>query len=92
MVDFTQGKHSEFTLLEGTTLKYGPSGAEFIIDKSGAARTIVNNNYIFFGKVDAYIKSAPGQGIVSSFVLESDDLDEVDWVCSLQLLGELLID
>jgi beta-glucanase (GH16 family) len=25
------------------------------------------------------MKSAPGQGIVSSIVLQSDDLDEVDW-------------
>lgn len=27
------------------------------------------------------MKAAPGQGIVSSIVLESDDLDEIDWEC-----------
>lgn len=26
------------------------------------------------------MQAAPGTGIVSSIVLESDDLDEVDWV------------
>lgn len=26
------------------------------------------------------MKAAPGTGIVSSIVLESDDLDEIDWV------------
>jgi beta-glucanase (GH16 family) len=32
-----------------------------------------------FGRVDVSIKAAPGAGIVSSFVLQSDDLDEIDW-------------
>lgn len=32
-----------------------------------------------FGRVDLEIKAAPGTGIVSSAVLESDDLDEIDW-------------
>jgi beta-glucanase (GH16 family) len=29
------------------------------------------------------MRAAPGTGIVSSIVLESDDLDEIDWVCLL---------
>src|ERR1700712_1631028 len=32
-----------------------------------------------FGKVEVVAKAAPGAGIVSSFVLQSDDLDEIDW-------------
>lgn len=43
------------------------------------APTLNSNDYIFFGHVDVVMKAAAGQGIVSSFVLESDDLDEVDW-------------
>jgi len=31
-----------------------------------------------FGKVSVTMKAAPGTGIVSSFVLQSDDLDEID--------------
>lgn len=32
-----------------------------------------------FGHVEFVIKAAPGTGIVSSAVLQSDDLDEIDW-------------
>lgn len=32
-----------------------------------------------FGRVDFKLKPAPGKGIVSSAVLQSDDLDEIDW-------------
>lgn len=32
-----------------------------------------------FGKVDIELQAAPGAGIVSSFVLQSDTLDEIDW-------------
>ena len=32
-----------------------------------------------FGRVEAVIKAAPGAGIVSSCVLQSDVLDEIDW-------------
>lgn len=34
---------------------------------------------IFFGRIDIELKAAPGQGIVTSVVLESLDLDEIDW-------------
>jgi beta-glucanase (GH16 family) len=79
-VDFTKGASSEFNLAEGTTLTYdGTNGAQFTINKETDAPTITSNWYIFFGKVDVVLKAAPGQGIVSSFVMESDDLDEIDW-------------
>ena len=81
-VDFTAGESSEFTADDGTTMTYGTSGAEFILGTDGLAKTIVSNNYIFFGKVEVVVKAANGTGIVSSFVMESDDLDEIDWVSS----------
>ena len=36
-------------------------------------------DYIFFGTVTAVIEAAPGVGIVSAFILQSDCLDEIDW-------------
>ena len=33
-----------------------------------------------YGKVEAEIKGAAGKGIISSFYLQSDDLDEIDVV------------
>jgi beta-glucanase (GH16 family) len=62
-----------------TTVTYDSQGAQFRIATKGQAPTIQTNFYFFFGRVDVTMKPAPGQGIVSSIVLESDDLDEIDW-------------
>lgn len=64
-------------------LVYGTQGAEFTISKKGDAPTIQSNFYIFFGEVEVWMKAAPGQGVVSTIVLESDDLDEID----LEIIG-----
>lgn len=58
----------------------GGQGAEFTLAKKGDAPTIDTSNYFLFGKVEVVMKAAPGTGIVSSIVLESDALDEIDWV------------
>ncbi|KAL8904684.1 MAG: hypothetical protein Q9207_003103 [Kuettlingeria erythrocarpa] len=60
-------------------IEYGPSGAEFAMKFRGDSPTIQSNYYIFGGEVEVWMKAAPGQGVVSSIVLQSDDLDEVDW-------------
>lgn len=78
-IDFTQGASSDFSALPGTILNYGPDGVEFTITNEKQAPTADSNWYFFFGHAEVVMKAAPGQGIVSSFVLESDDLDEVDW-------------
>ena len=62
---------------------YGDQGAEFTIKQKGDAPTMQSNFYIFFGEVEVWMKAAPGQGVVSTIVLESDDLDEVD----LEIVG-----
>jgi beta-glucanase (GH16 family) len=56
----------------------GTNGAEFIITTSQAP-TISSEKYIMFGKVTVTTRASAGTGIVSSFILESDDLDEIDW-------------
>jgi beta-glucanase (GH16 family) len=63
-------------------MSYNDNGANFVIKKIGEAPTISSTKYIFFGKMSAVIRSAPGSGIVSSFILLSDDLDEIDleWI------------
>lgn len=64
----------------GGTVTYDPTdGAVFTIAQQGQAPLIQSNWYIMFGRVECVIKAASGRGIVSSFVLQSDDLDEVDW-------------
>ena len=61
------------------SLNYSSEGALFTINKEGDAPTIQTEGYVFFGYIEAKIKAASGTGIISSIVLESDDLDEVDW-------------
>jgi hypothetical protein len=63
------------------TINYASSGAEFVVEKPKDSPTIITDSYFFFGYAEARMKASAGVGIVSSFVLESDDLDEVDWVC-----------
>ena len=78
-IDFTKGESKHFFNLPGTVLKYTDQGAEFVIEKESNAPTIESNWNIFYGSVEVVMKAAHGQGIVSSFVLESSTLDEVDW-------------
>ncbi|KAK3117939.1 hypothetical protein LTR53_000231 [Teratosphaeriaceae sp. CCFEE 6253] len=79
--DFTQGSsaNASWSAAAYTFINYGSNGAEFTIAKEGQAPTVQTDFYIFFGRIDVKMKAAPGTGIVSSIVFESDDLDEIDW-------------
>ncbi|KAE8369521.1 concanavalin A-like lectin/glucanase domain-containing protein [Aspergillus caelatus] len=55
------------------------SGAEFSIKKKLDSPTLQSTFFIFFGIVESHVKMAKGGGIVSSVVLQSADLDEIDW-------------
>ncbi|ORY62625.1 family 16 glycosyl hydrolase [Pseudomassariella vexata] len=79
-VDFTKGENDVFKNAEGTTIDYDDElGAVFTINKETEAPTIASNKFIFFGKIDVVVRACTGQGVVTSFVLQSDDLDEIDW-------------
>jgi hypothetical protein len=76
-IDFASGPSDSFTPQGNPT--YDASGASFTVAKSGDAPQLNSKWYIMFGHVDFVIKAAPGRGIVSSAVLQSDTLDEIDW-------------
>ncbi|KAL8709882.1 MAG: hypothetical protein Q9220_005498 [cf. Caloplaca sp. 1 TL-2023] len=80
-VDFTtlDTVPSEWTIAAYENVTCGPQGAEFAFSKRYDAPTMWTNFKFFFGRVEMVVKAAPGTGIVSSMVLLSDDLDEVDW-------------
>lgn len=61
------------------SIDYTDDGAEFTIHKEKESTLLQSNFYIFFGVVESWVKMAKGAGIISSVVLESDDLDEIDW-------------
>jgi beta-glucanase (GH16 family) len=54
-------------------------GAVYTIAQEGNAPTVTSSKYILFGKIDVTVRASTGTGIVTSFVLQSDDLDEIDW-------------
>jgi len=78
--DFTQSNALDKWTTTAGTVNTGSNGAEFTINKRGDAPTIETDFYILFGEISITMKAAPGTGIVSSLVFESDDLDEIDWV------------
>lgn len=79
-IDFTKSTMSNkvWNVTAGK-IDYGDDGAEFAINKRGDSPTVQTNFYLFFGQVEVITKVASGQGIVSSVVLQSEDLDEIDW-------------
>jgi hypothetical protein len=75
-IDFKSASDS-FTTQGNPT--YGKDGVSFTVARSGDSPQLISKWYIMFGKVEIAAKAAPGAGIVSSFVLQSDTLDEIDW-------------
>ncbi|KAF4973617.1 hypothetical protein FSARC_157 [Fusarium sarcochroum] len=77
--DFANGECSAFKVTSTAGIDYDKKGAKFTIKKETHAPTIATGKYIFYGRVDVEAQAAPGQGIVTSIVLQSDTLDEIDW-------------
>lgn len=75
-VDFRKGAVNSFAA--SGTPSYGDDGVSFAVARGGDAPQLNSLFYIMFGHVELTVKAAPGAGIVSSLVLESDDLDEID--------------
>ncbi|KAJ5552109.1 concanavalin A-like lectin/glucanase [Penicillium frequentans] len=77
--DFTKSSDLAKWNTTAGTVTASEEGAKFTISQEGDAPTIETEYYIFFGEVSITMKGASGTGIVSSAILESDDLDEIDW-------------
>lgn len=81
-VDFTKGASSEFTA-SYDVITYESDGIHLTVQEKGNAPLLVSNWYIMFGRFEIVFQSATGTGMVSSAIMQSDDLDEIDW----ELLG-----
>ena len=79
--NFTQQTVTDATIWNATSgvVDYNGEGGAFSVRRRFDSPTIQSNFYLFFGTVEVIMKAASGQGIISSIVLESDDLDEIDW-------------
>ncbi|PSR83186.1 concanavalin A-like lectin/glucanase domain-containing protein [Coniella lustricola] len=78
-VDFREGASSDWSMTYQNATYDATNGAAFTITASGDAPTMQSDFYVFFGEVTVRMKTSAGTGIVSTAILESDDLDEVDW-------------
>lgn len=76
-VDFKKGGVDSFVDVGGPA--YSSDGVSLTVDTSGDSPQLASRFYIMFGKVSITMKAAPGAGIVSSLVLQSDTLDEIDF-------------
>jgi beta-glucanase (GH16 family) len=54
-------------------------GATFTIERSGDAPMVQSKFYMLFGRLEVIMKAATGKGIISSAILQSEALDEIDW-------------
>ncbi|QPH01692.1 hypothetical protein C2857_005895 [Epichloe festucae Fl1] len=75
-VDFRRGAVNSFAASGSPS--YNQDGVSFSVARAGDAPQLQSLFSIMFGRVEMTVKAAPGAGIVSSLVLESDDLDEID--------------
>jgi len=77
--DFTQASNASTWDVEAGVPTYEQDGAILTISKQKESPTLTSQFYIMFGIVEVHMKASRGQGIVSSIVMESKDLDEIDW-------------
>ncbi|KAL1957102.1 hypothetical protein VTO42DRAFT_6360 [Malbranchea cinnamomea] len=78
--DFTQGVEPQgWSSSSGSITSDRNNGAALTISGQGDSPTLQSSFYIMFGRVEFDLRAAPGVGIVSSAVLQSDSLDEIDW-------------
>ncbi|KAH8689544.1 concanavalin A-like lectin/glucanase domain-containing protein [Talaromyces proteolyticus] len=75
--DFTKGAPTGWTA--SGTIDYSSKGGAFTVAKQGDSPLITSDFYIMWGHVEFVLQAAPGTGIVSSAVMQSDTLDEIDW-------------
>lgn len=80
-VDFTQQTATPADWIQANyeTVNYGGNRAKFSLAPKDDAPYIWTNAYFLFGTVDIVMQAAPGTGVISSALLASDDMDEIDW-------------
>lgn len=79
--DFTRGASAfDGWHVVGGDIDFKPEGASLAIKKRFDYPTLISDTYMFFGYVEAKVKCARGQGIITAIVLQSDTRDEIDFV------------
>lgn len=75
---FTRKPDTFLATTSPSGVEYSANGLQLTIRKRFDNPSITSNFYIMYGKAEVDIRASHGQGIISSFYLQSDDLDEID--------------
>lgn len=59
--------------------KWSTKGATFTVERTMDSPHLISKFYMLFGRMTVIMKAAPGRGIISSAILQSETLDEIDW-------------
>jgi len=79
-IDFTKGASKDgLWLSSGKGITYGANGAELTVLTAQDTPILQSSYYILEGSISVVMKSALGTGVISAFILGSDDLDEIDY-------------
>lgn len=76
--DFHESSSHYLPYRTPSKISYSDDGLSLTLAERFDNPSLVSDYYIMFGKVEVWLKSAYGQGVISSFYLQSDDLDEID--------------
>lgn len=76
--DFKEASENYAAYRYPSGISYGSDGLSLTLAERFDNPSLVSDFYMMFGKVEVSLKSASGTGIISSFYLQSDDLDEID--------------
>lgn len=89
-VDFTKKTSipTNWMISNYANIPFGPLGAEFTYAKRYDAPQLWTDFFILFGKITIEARIANGTGMISSFVLISDDFDEIDFEFSGNNFGD----
>ncbi|ORY77755.1 concanavalin A-like lectin/glucanase domain-containing protein [Protomyces lactucae-debilis] len=77
--DLSTTNTAQFNFIIPNRITQNGNGLDFSTVQQGDAPTLVTRDYLLYGNVKAAIKTAPGVGMVSAFILMSDVLDEIDF-------------
>ncbi|GMM55795.1 hypothetical protein DAKH74_024110 [Maudiozyma humilis] len=78
--DFTQESSRFYNETDSGSITYSTeSHLGMTLAERYDAPTLISDFYLMYGRVEVELLAANGTGIVSSFFLQSDDLDELDW-------------
>lgn len=83
IIDTFTSESDNYAKQQTGQLIYSSNGLQMEIAKRFDNPSIKSNFYLMFGKVEVVMQAAKGKGVVSSFYLQSNDLDEID----IELLG-----